>query len=130
VKKLEKFDPQLITEEHFPQHVDDPEFINYGQCFMWAYLAHKTFKGVQLWDTPYHAFVRYGKKFYDSENPQGVEDWRDLRACRWSYQHQPIKRSNKSFRLNWRGQTRRFKTNWKKLDEQAKEVLVKNGQAT
>lgn len=129
MKKLEQFNPRLITEQHFPDHIDEPDAINYGHCFMWAYLAHKTFKGVQLWDTPQHAFVRYGKKFYDSENPDGVANWQDLRACHW-YSHLPVKRSRKSFQSNWRGQTRRFKTNWKKLDQQAKEVLVKNGQAT
>lgn len=70
-----------ITSKYF-HDFEDPDIINTGWCFVWAWLAHlKT--GAQLityctglskygWDGDAHAFVRIGNRYYDSSAPTGV----------------------------------------------------------
>jgi hypothetical protein len=77
--KLSHFNPAAITEIHFPHTVI--ESINYGRCFIWAYLCYSTFDNVELWTTDWHAFVKHNGKFYDSEVPNGIEDWKLLPTC-------------------------------------------------
>lgn len=77
----DKFDPHFISQTFFPTH--SLETINYGSCFEWAYLAFKIFHKVDicLWSTEecnYHAFIKIGDKFYDSEAHDGRMSWRQL----------------------------------------------------
>src|SRR5271157_2160841 len=77
------FRPELITqafeEERFR---NNPEEINTGYCFQWAYMCYIAFNDVELLSVPGHAFVRYKGKYYDSERLNGVSDWKDLPTCR------------------------------------------------
>lgn len=56
--------------------------INEGGCFEWAtevFALVQHAKIVGKWHSGgYHAFIQFRKKYYDSETPQGVKDWRRL----------------------------------------------------
>lgn len=73
-------DVKLINRSFFPNDIDVRE-INRGRCFLWAYVAFRLYKRVELWSFGVHAFVKYEGRFYDAESPIGEEDWKDLRAC-------------------------------------------------
>lgn len=128
MKKLSPFNAQFITETYFPEYQDNPELINQGQCFQWAYLAHQTFAGTELWDLHYHAFIKYKGRFYDSETPNGVKDWRELPIVReygvpekrkdWAHKSKELK-----FKINWGYSRRKFQLNWKKLHNVAATVV-------
>lgn len=122
VKKLPDFKASFITETFFPD--TDPSDINCGQCFQWAYLAFSLFDGVELYDLPHHAFVKYKGKYYDSECPEGEEDWRELPACNWGlWFDSPVPHTPASFKREWRSQVRRFKTSWDALEKAAVETI-------
>lgn len=57
-----------------------PADINDGLCYYWAYVAYKLFGGslitVDSWGG--HAFIKVNDLYYDSETPDGVEDWSKL----------------------------------------------------
>lgn len=76
----DKFDGNLITKTFYSDW--DPEGINCGECFCWAYYARHIFHQVEmeLWSTinHHHAFIKIGSRFYDSERPRGSRDWRLL----------------------------------------------------
>jgi len=76
-----------IYDEYFSKKLPDPEHVNYGYCYVWAWIAHvsstKTLrkKVVLCADGGgYHAFVRVGDRVFDSESPRGAMDWRLLRS--------------------------------------------------
>jgi hypothetical protein len=102
---------------------------------MWAYLSFHTFKGLELWGCPVHAFIKYKEKFYDSETLRGTDDYRKLpciasiRPARLSnpmIDHRSIGRrlSLTQFKKEWAAQTDRFSTTWEDLYSQARKVLV------
>lgn len=117
-------DVRFINETFFPEY-KDVSVINEGECFHWAYVAFRLYKGVQLWDISTHAFVRYDGKFYDSERPLGEEDWKDLPAANFgvgtSYEARPI--SPREFKKAWRGSARRFRVVWKDVRAQVQKVV-------
>lgn len=119
MKKLTQFKPQLITDTFFSDV--EPDVINQGRCFVWSYLAYKAFKGVELYDTNVHAFVRYKGKYYDSERPNGEKNWWDLPANKYA-SAAPTKRRMGEFRIRWVSQTHRFQTTWQEIDDQVKKV--------
>jgi hypothetical protein len=119
MKKLTQFRPQLITETFFSDV--KPNRINHGQCFIWAYLAYKSFKGVELYDTNCHAFVRYNGRYYDSERPKGEKNWYDLPANKHAFDV-PTKRKMGEFRSRWHSQTGRFETTWQEIDTKVKKI--------
>jgi hypothetical protein len=137
MNKLKIFQPQLVTINFFPEYKSIPEDINYGQCFLWAYVAYHLFEGLELWDTgvhcPAHAFVRHRNKFYDSECLEGAEDWRDLPA-NWRINHCDCKyckvgtvaRSLKDFMEEWGTETPKFDTSWNKLNRKISRILSAN----
>lgn len=56
-----------------------PGEINRGWCYMWAWLAKRTYRGARLWVAHDpdkldgdHAFVQIGDLWYDAEHPLGV----------------------------------------------------------
>lgn len=128
MKKLEQFNPKLITEHFFPQYLAAPEQINYGQCFMWAYLSHQVFAGCAIYDVGIHAFIKHRGKFYDSERLDGVEDWEDLPATHEpdiGYRRTPLQKyTAHSFKDKWFSQTWRFNVSWSEMDAWAKKLIA------
>lgn len=136
LRKLEPFQPLIVTAAYFNSYLNAPEKLNEGICWQWAYLAHKTFKDVELWDICDHAFVRYHGKFYDSERPFGEVEWEDLPAanfgqCSWLCSEcekcgrpegaSPL--TEKQFRYHWKSQTKKYKITWADLDRMAQREL-------
>lgn len=74
-------DVRFINRTFFPDDLDSTADINKGRCWLWAYIAFRLYKKVELWSFGTHAFVKFEGRFYDSERPIGEEDWKDLPAC-------------------------------------------------
>lgn len=121
MKKLRQFNPSLITKTFFKHH-KSPSDINEGECFIWAYLAHLIFKDVEIWYMNAHAFVRYRGKFYDSERPNGVAEWKYLPATKHGHT-EARRRKVDTFKRYWATQPGRFETTWKEIESKAKELL-------
>lgn len=79
-----KLDLTHITEKHF-WDFEDPDVINSGWCYVWAWLAHQyyggqlmSFDGVRRYDDRTlldgHAFIKIGNLYYDSSRPLGVHE--------------------------------------------------------
>jgi hypothetical protein len=124
MRKLTPFRPQVITWNFFPYDINSPEDINKGRCFVWAYLAFKVFKGVRLYRTSIHAFVKHGSRFYDSETPRGVKSSELLPihkrhpTCIFSHEQLPAAEFRFQFpNLSGLG------LSWSELDQRAKELL-------
>ena len=129
MKKLSKFQAKLVTETYFKDW-NDPEQINMGRCFIWAYLAHQTFTCVELWHHPNHAFVRWNGKFYDAELTKGIADWRKIPAIirnTWygKFVEPAVPSTTKEFKRDWAEQPGRFNTSWERLNQQALKTLAK-----
>lgn len=80
-------DMSIVTQRYFTDF-DDPDVINTGWCYIWAWMAYLHFgPDVQL--ATYedsdggHALVIHNGRFYDSSAPQGVEDMEQLWYFRW-----------------------------------------------
>ncbi len=84
-----------------------------------------------------HAFVRskVTGKFYDSERPKGVDDWKDLPAtnfgkgCGCFTCQEPAKKyhSAEIFCDMWKEQQKRLGVNFKEIDQQIEKVLKSHG---
>jgi hypothetical protein len=61
--------------------------VNYGDCYKWAWIAYKIFNDVELWSHESHAFIRYRRKFYDSETLNGIENWHRIRTIKENAAH-------------------------------------------
>ena len=136
MKKLNgPLDVHFINDTFFPEY-RDVSVINMGECFLWAYIAYRLYKNVELWDMGAHAFVRskVDGKFYDSERPQGEEEWERLPAtfdgtgCGCSRCEQPARKFKTAgnFRRGWRGCAKRFGVKWREVHEQIKKVIREN----
>lgn len=92
---------------------------------MWAYLSFHTFQDIELWDCPVHAFVRYNRKFYDSETLRGTTCYRKL-PCIAQNRPSAIARplTLPRFKKEWAGQADRFSTTWEDLYSKVRKVLV------
>lgn len=75
-----KINGDMITKFFFPDKVGSEDDINCGDCMVWAYIAFKLYKGVELWDCQCHAFVKQDGKFFDSESPNGIKNYRGLKC--------------------------------------------------
>jgi len=123
----------FINKTFFKEY-KDVAVINQGECFLWAYIAYRLYKNVELWDMECHAFVRdkVTGKFYDSERPLGEENWKDLPATNFgigpSYRQDTVHKFGiaRTFRYNWRDSAKRFRVNWKRLHQRIKRVIEKN----
>ena len=133
MKKLHgPLDVAFINKTFFPEY-EDVSVINQAECFLWAYLAYRLYRNVELWDMGAHAFVRdkVTGKFYDSERPQGEEDWKELPATNWGKGcgcprcQEPARkfRVARKFRYAWRGMAKRHHVKWKKLHQEIKKVI-------
>jgi hypothetical protein len=123
-------DVHFINRTFFPS--DNPSKINTGRCFLWAYIAFRLYKGVELWTHEAHAFVKYRGKFYDSQRPHGEEDWRDLPAtnfgqgCGCSRCGRPAKQmSPKLFKTynQWGRLAKRYNVVWKDVRALVQKVV-------
>jgi len=78
-------DLSFIAADYFG-NFDDPDRINEGWYFVWAWLAYLTMPGAQLVSLDscpppvFHALVKIGDLYYDSSRPQGVLHPRHLRV--------------------------------------------------
>ncbi len=133
MKKLDRpLDVEFINKTFFPDY-QDVSVINQGECFLWAYIAFKLYKNLELWDMGAHAFVRskFDKKFYDSERPKGEKNWKDLPAtnfgagCGCPICQKPAKpyRTVTRFKQRWTGMTMRHGVKWPEVDAKIKQVL-------
>lgn len=58
-----------------------PRTINDGSCMLWALLARRHCRKAKLLKVTrfgLHSFVKINDRFFDSETPEGIEDWRNL----------------------------------------------------
>jgi hypothetical protein len=136
VKKMAgPLDVAFINRTLFPHHQDVSE-INKGECFLWAYYAYRLYNNLELWDMGSHAFVRdkVSGKFYDSERPQGEENWKDLPAtnfgkgcgcpvCKRPARHFKVARK---FRYSWRSLARRSNVKWNLIHLRVKLTIEKH----
>jgi len=136
MKKLAgPIDVGFINRTFFPGYLD-VSVINMGECFLWAYIAFHLYDNLELCDMGAHAFVRskLDNKFYDSERPQGEEDWKDLPAtnfgegCGCNICTQGIRKYKdiKKFQHTWRGMTKKHNVNWSKVDAKIRKVIEAN----
>lgn len=124
MKKLHPFQPKIITNLF---KYSNPEQINEGECFVWAYYAFLIFKDVKLCYTRCHAFVKYNGKYYDSEAHAGENDWRDLKANDFGFgsSKNGLEKSVsvKQFKYFWRDEPERFWTSWQDIEKKAKDII-------
>lgn len=72
-----------ISQKYFP-HLT-PRLINCGDCYNWAYIAYISYNRVKLFTIDEyggHAFIKINNKYFDSESPQGIIDWTQLKILR------------------------------------------------
>lgn len=122
-------DLQYLTDawlKKYKYRLYDPSDINYGDCYRWSFLAHRLHGGQLISVTitennTSHAFLKIGDKYYDSETPQGIKNWRrlpyfdrtrDWYSSRLTYK---IKEhcSRISFRRYWKFYKKQIKSDYK-----------------
>jgi hypothetical protein len=109
------FDANLITSTFFKGV--KPSNINCGDCWRWAYYAYRLFPGVELWTNSDHAWIKYNGLYYDSESPNGVECFEDLKCNRFMGSFDGEKLSLRLFKDFWREENRRIKLpGWQMLE--------------
>lgn len=128
------FNGAFVSRHFFPDWFKHKNLagINGGQCYDWAYLAHRLFEGVQLWTTDYHAWIRIGRKFHDSETGRfGVLSFMELGCCRrngptpWEDQA-PRQMELDEFKTFWNRQGIGHRFHWDTLlEDRLKTVLGK-----
>lgn len=59
-------------------------YINCGDCWLWALLAHRMLPGSKMYTIggSMHVCLEYNGKYYDSESPRGVKTWKNLKCCK------------------------------------------------
>ena len=73
-----------VIKQGIQEFGGDPVVINGGQCEDFAWYVHNKIPEALMLDSGFddnfygHCFVEYEGKYYDVENPEGVEDWHDL----------------------------------------------------
>lgn len=125
-------DVKFINRTFFREY-KDVSVINQGECFLWAYHAYRLYKNIELWHMDAHAFVRSKDTglFYDSERPDGVENWEDLPATNFGQgcgcfkcQRPPRKfKTAGKFRRSWTGCAERFNVKWDKVHAKIKRII-------
>lgn len=102
-------DLSFITELYFSDF-DDPDVINTGWCFVWAWMAHQH-TGAKLYTyelvMDLHALVEIDGRFYDSSAPRGVKPKRLSRLSIFrafeeeAEHHRAVHMSPRKFRSYW-----------------------------
>ncbi len=128
VKRLNgPVDVEFINETFFPEE-KFIETVNYGQCFLWAYIAYRIYNNAELHDVDCHAFIRCkaSNKFYDCENPLGVDNWYSLTACKYAWSKYDTKKYHSTaggFRKEWKESAESFDINWDEVNIKILKVL-------
>lgn len=71
----------IRTVKEFGEH---PFIINCGLCYDFAEAIEKQVNHVTIWEIPYscewpcHAIIEFQGRFYDAEEPFGVDNWWQL----------------------------------------------------
>lgn len=76
-----KFITQALLEHPTFSHLQNPERINSGDCFNWAYITHCIYGGrlCSFYNHAIaHAFILINGKYYDAEALNGVNNWKRL----------------------------------------------------
>lgn len=125
MSKISKFQPELITQLYFPDDIVSPQQINYGRCFMWAYMGHETFRNTEIWCTAVHAFLKHRGLYFDSETLNGSANWKSLPANRrdLTRRQTPHHHPTKEFKTVWDRQPSRFNTSWHQMDVDVRQIL-------
>ena len=85
--------------------------INEGNCFNWAWIANTIYpESVLCSVTGYggHAFIELNGKYYDSENPIGVNHWSKLKGLRDNfkegrpYESEMMEQTRDAFAVLWK----------------------------
>jgi hypothetical protein len=97
-------DLNWITKKYFPDL--SPHLINRGNCFNWAYIAYMNYDNTKLYSVDEyggHAFVKIGNRYFDAENPRGVEHWAHLVSIMDMYDTyiEPIEQPIREFLSYW-----------------------------
>ena len=127
------FNGAFISRHFFSDYLKHNNLrgINSGRCYDWAYLAYRMFADIQLWTTDFHAWVRYGRKYHDSETGRfGVLNFMELGCNRrnaypvpWEKQA-PKLMGVDEFKKFWNGRGSGHRRHWDSLLEpQLKKVL-------
>jgi len=101
----QRFSASFVTRTFYPYEYKHKcrDEINMGQCYDWAYIAYCLWANVELWTSDYHAWVKVGTKFYDSETFNGDPDLKKLgcnRRCGWG-EVEPMQVSAHKFKVIW-----------------------------
>lgn len=122
--RLQIFRPDIVNRKFF--HGIDPQLINNGHCFIWAYIGFKLFENVEIFDIYTHAFVKKSNLYFDSESIHGVRNFTDLPVIKAGLKIEPkeyeyycknkTKHDEKSFKFAWRNACLKVNTTWSKLD--------------
>jgi hypothetical protein len=124
IPKLTEFRPELVIETFSIEYRKNPRKVNYGNCMRWAYTAYHMFPKVELWSNDGHAFIKYQGKFYDSEELDGVLDWRDLRTNQ-GRTNITSKRWNRPAFEKWWAANNHISPAWKAYRAMAKHTVKK-----
>lgn len=130
-----QFNGGFISRHFFPDYFrhNNVRAINSGRCYDWAYLAYRMFPDIQLWATDFHAWVRYGKKYHDSETGKfGVLNFMELGCNKrnaypvpWD-QHAPRQMTVEEFKDFWNREGGGQRRHWdSSLEPLLKKVLGK-----
>ena len=79
---------KVVRAEYSRSGYEDPEELNDGWCGFFADKIIAALGGGELAEVKHangltsHEFVLYGGRYYDAEDPDGVDDWHDLKYFR------------------------------------------------
>lgn len=99
-------DAKKITQTFLSEcGLNRPGDINWGFCYYWAYVAYKLFGGELVTVDYYggHAFIKVNGLYYDSETPEGVENWSNLLFFQFYSvsEHDAIEQEPDDFVYHW-----------------------------
>lgn len=119
-----QFEPEFISKNFFPKYYPARlGAINNGECYDWAYYAHRLFSNTNLWSTDYHAWIEKDGFHYDSEAPGGVIGWENLRTNTfWS--GTPMRQSLEEFKEFWNQHGGGKKRHWDSILEKHMEIVL------
>ena len=94
---------QTINEEFVRcRCVDTVRSINAGNCYHWAYIAHRLIGG-QIYYNEYHACLKLKGRYYDAERLDGVDDPEELRTFSfWGVDNLRRAQTISQFRSFWK----------------------------
>lgn len=94
-------------------------YFAHGKCYYYAYCFQQCLGGeVFSYLCPYkqsgHCFIKYKGKYFDAENPEGVENWKDLQRYLKKVRRPLHKNSNLGVLSRWKVSSEE-KKQWTKI---------------